>query len=251
MAWPYRQRVAVTVISQVFVCPVCGEKVEAFLAHRGRENARCPSCGVLERHRFLGYLIDRLSPVIVTASAVLDIAPQSGIRQQLRALVGTRYVGVDLQTVRQIDACASLEQLPFRDGSFDFLVCYHVLEHVRDDAASMRELARVLSSRGLAVVQVPMSHGRPTEDDPAASPEERQRRFGQEDHLRMYGDDLPDRLLAAGLEAVRTRPQTFLSSEAEVRYMVGGTAVWLCRRADSWTYRRPRRFPERSLVQRY
>ena len=205
----------------------------------------------MERHRFLGYLIDRLAPVISTASAVLDIAPQTGVREQLQAMVGPRYVGVDLQLVRKVNVGASLEQLPFRDGCFDFLVCYHVLEHVLDDAASMRELARVLSPRGLAVVQVPMAHGRPTDEDPAASPEERTRRFGQEDHLRMYGDDFAERLLDAGLEGIRTRPQVFVSPAEEHRYKVGGTAVWLCRPADGWTHRRPQRFAERTMVQRF
>jgi SAM-dependent methyltransferase len=233
------------------VCPVCGAEAITFLEHRGREEALCPSCGVLERHRFLGYLIGRLAPMIASASAVLDVAPQPGITRQLRDLVGARYVGVDLATVRPVDVRCRLEGLPFADGCFDFLVCYHVLEHVTDDTASMQELARVLSPRGLAVLQVPLGHGVPTDEDPTAPVEERARRFGQADHLRLYGDDFPDRLADAGLEAVRTRPQSYLSAELEDLYRVGGTAVWLCRRSDRWTERRPRRLSERSVVQRF
>jgi ubiquinone/menaquinone biosynthesis C-methylase UbiE len=37
----------------------------------------------------------------------------------------------------------SVERLPFRDGAFDFIVCRHVLEHVRDPAAACLELMRV------------------------------------------------------------------------------------------------------------
>lgn len=36
-----------------------------------------------------------------------------------------------------------VQQLPFRDRAFDFVICSHVLEHVRDPAAACRELVRV------------------------------------------------------------------------------------------------------------
>jgi SAM-dependent methyltransferase len=45
--------------------------------------------------------------------------------------------------------------LPFPDGSFDFISCNHVLEHVFETEKLIREIRRVVQPRGLAVISVP------------------------------------------------------------------------------------------------
>lgn len=47
------------------------------------------------------------------------------------------------------------QNLPFRDGVFDKIVCTEVLEHIPDDKAGIRELARVLKPGGLIAISVP------------------------------------------------------------------------------------------------
>ncbi|MDE3008804.1 MAG: class I SAM-dependent methyltransferase [Acidobacteriota bacterium] len=54
-------------------------------------------------------------------------------------------------TAVQGDALA----LPFVDGTFDRVICSEVLEHIPDDVAAMRELARVLRPGGTMAVTVP------------------------------------------------------------------------------------------------
>lgn len=51
---------------------------------------------------------------------------------------------------------ASAEALPFRDASFDFILCTEVLEHLRDDRQALTEVARVLVPGGRAVISVPV-----------------------------------------------------------------------------------------------
>ena len=54
----------------------------------------------------------------------------------------------------------------------------------------------------------------PTIEDPSVtSPAERMRLFGQEDHVRLYGPDYPDRLKAVGFRTHLIAPQDFLSKE--------------------------------------
>ncbi len=45
--------------------------------------------------------------------------------------------------------------LPFDDATFDRVICSEVLEHLHDDHAAMRELARVLRPGGTLAVTVP------------------------------------------------------------------------------------------------
>jgi SAM-dependent methyltransferase len=46
-------------------------------------------------------------------------------------------------------------RLPFPDETFDHIICSEVMEHIPDDAAAARELARVLKPGGTLAVTVP------------------------------------------------------------------------------------------------
>lgn len=52
-------------------------------------------------------------------------------------------------------AQADILRLPFRDGTFDKVVCSEVLEHIPDDLHAMREITRVLKDDGILAVSVP------------------------------------------------------------------------------------------------
>lgn len=75
-----------------------------------------------------------------------------------------------------------------------------MLEHIPDDGRAMRELFRVLKPGGWAILQTPVDKNRATsyEDPSIVAPAERERAFGQSDHVRIYGRDYPDRLARAG-----------------------------------------------------
>ena len=212
---------------------MCGRAAEEFDAGPdGRRDAACPSCKSLERHRFLVQLVGVVLPHVVTDGVILEIAPNQFLTRTL-ARFG-RVLRVDLHpSARWVDVAGDLTRLPVRDGAADALVCYHVLEHVPDDLAAMRELARVLSPGGVAFVQVPIRRGTTTDEDPSATPEERTRRFGQVDHVRWYGDDFETRLADSGLRArVLTLEEVVSPWMVDVFRLTPGEQVWLCSRAD-------------------
>lgn len=62
----------------------------------------------------------------------------------------------------------------------------------------MRELHRVVKPGGWAVLQVPISRQGTIEDPSLTDPAQREERFWQRDHVRLYGLDIEDRLSAAG-----------------------------------------------------
>ena len=79
-----------------------------------------------------------------------------------------------------VDLRLDITALDLPDASFDAVICSHVLEHVDDDAAAMRELARITAPGGWCLVMVPLDLERETtyEDPTITSPEARRRASG-------------------------------------------------------------------------
>jgi SAM-dependent methyltransferase len=129
--------------------------------------------------------------------------------------MSTEYVTTDLNETA--DVTADITDLPFPENRWDFIVCSHVLEHVGDDQAAMREFRRVLAPGGRALVMVPRNLGTKTDEDPSITDaKERTRRFGQHDHVRIYGDDLEERLRTAGFDIIdEISPDAFPAEDVE------------------------------------
>jgi SAM-dependent methyltransferase len=180
-------------------CPCCDSTFSRFLSHRGRPRAKCPGCGALERHRLLWLYLERETDLFTHPGTMLHIAPEYGLWRRLSQTRGLLYVTGDLDS-----ALASHEldvmDLPFEASSFDFLICNHVLEHVEDDRRALAEIHRVLRPGGWAILMSPVDHrrARTLEDAAIRTSRDRDRVFGQDDHLRLYGRDYRNRLVEAG-----------------------------------------------------
>lgn len=216
-------------------CPICHHVVRSeFLpGPGGRPNASCPRCRSLDRHRFFAVLLSMLQPLVDDLRVLLEVAPSPETSPLLAELGADLHLRLDLGADnRLVDVLGSLTETPLRDDSVDLMVCYHVLEHIPDDRAAMREMARVLSPGGVALVQVPFRAGTVTDEDPAASAEERVRRFGQADHVRYYGDDFEDRMVEAGLAFQRVTPRSLLGDDMCEWLRLGPhQMVWIVRAA--------------------
>ena len=182
-------------------CPLCGGSFHRFLSKGDpvRAEAMCPRCLSLERHRLLGLFLRRDLSLGKNPVSLVHFAPEPGIREHLKALPTLHYVTCDLVPGRG-DVAADLARLGFRSETFDMVLCCHVLEHVQDDNTALHELWRILKPGGLAILQVPLSGDITDEDSSITDLEERRRRFGQEDHVRLYGKDFKNRLQNAGFQ---------------------------------------------------
>lgn len=185
------------------VCPCCNWRGKKFLSARNRNNAVCPKCGSLERHRLYYLFLKDVLP-IERKFKVLHFAPEKIITQLFKSYSFCDYLSVDINPKAAM-LKADITDLPFRDNLFDVILCSHVLEHIPEDILAMKQLYRVLSPEGFAIIQVPIKdefNGRKIdktfEDFSVTSPEERQKLFGQSDHVRIYGRDYSQRLESAG-----------------------------------------------------
>jgi SAM-dependent methyltransferase len=153
---------------------------------------------------------------------------------RLRALPSLRYLSADLASPRAM-LRADVQRLPLPDASFDAILCHHVLEHVPDDRAALGELLRVLRPGGWAILQSPVRKtlAATLEDASVVDPRERERLYGQSDHLRQYGRDYAGRLREAGFEVRAERFFKTLPSELRARYGLKPETIWLCLRPAS------------------
>jgi len=181
-------------------CPVCEKTFSRFLRFGvvPRENALCPWCGALERHRFV-WLFFRTKTDLFdgTPKRVLHVAPESCLEARLHDQLREGYLTADLSDPKamvQLD----ITNIRYPDSTFDVVYASHVFEHVPDDRRAMQECYRVLRPAGWAVLNVPITAPATFEDRTAVGPEQRLRIFGHRDHVRAYGPDYASRLAAAG-----------------------------------------------------
>lgn len=212
---------ALTMRGTAVTCPCCNQSFSRFLPAgvARRPNARCPNCGSLERHRMVWLYLQRQTHFLSANLRVLDIAPEEFMQRKLHALTNLDYLSIDLVSplaMKKMD----VTQLELPDQSFDVAFCNHVFEHIPNDRQAMREVRRVLKPGGWAILQTPVDLTRATTDeDPSITdPQELLRRFGQTDHIRVYGRDLFDRLRETGWNIETPSLASWLSAEEIRRY---------------------------------
>jgi SAM-dependent methyltransferase len=181
-------------------CPCCKSYLRRFepFGLPPRPEARCPICGALERHRLMYLYMTRKTDLFNGhRKRMLHVAPEPELALLFRRAEYIDYLSADLSNP---DAMVTMDisDIQYRDNTFDVIYCSHVLEHVPDDRKALREFWRVLKVGGWAILQVPIISDVTFEDPTVTSPEERERLFGQHDHVRRYGPDYRDRLVDVG-----------------------------------------------------
>jgi len=180
----------------------------------------------------LWLFLHQKSDLFTAPHTVLDIAPERILSRTLRALEGLRYVSADLESPMAM-LSMDVTDIPFRDDYFDVVFCNHVLEHVPDDRAALRELHRVLARDGFAILQTPFEPDRAhTYEDPAiVDPMDRLHVFGHLEHVRIYGQDLEERMRKAGFVVRRDPFVRTLSADVIHRYGLDPTEdIFVCRK---------------------
>jgi hypothetical protein len=215
-------------------CPVCDRSFDRFADDIDRPGVLCWRCGAAERHRAQALLWCERPQLLSDAGSLLHFAPEWALRRRLAGRPGLRYVTADLD-MEGVDLRLDLCALDLPDASFGAVVCSHVLEHVRDDAAAMAELHRVTAPGGWCLVMTPLDLGRSaTYEDPSITdPEARRRAFARPDHVRMYAPDIATRLTAAGFAVERIDPrQAFGETRARRCVIPDQEVIWLCTAAE-------------------
>ena len=200
----------------------------------GYRYSLCPRCHSTDRERLIYWYIVNKTNILNLDKTInlLHVAPERNLQKVLKASTKIKYISGDLNPLvadRKID----ITDINFEDDYFDFIICNHVLEHIQDDRKAMSELFRVLKPGGEAILQVPISkcNKETFEDFSITSPEEREKYFGQKDHVRIYGKDYRKRLEDVGFKVDLHNMKEDLSVQDIKKYGFNESEIlYLCRK---------------------
>jgi SAM-dependent methyltransferase len=230
-----RPFVAFFLRGNTYTDPIDGKSYRKFLPYgyaKVRENVLAPGTLSLERHRLFWLYLKNETTFFSAPLRVLHFAPEQAFVQKFKKQKNLTYTTTDLNSPIA-DVKADICDLPFKDNSFDFIICNHVLEHIPDDTKAMQELYRVLAPLGTAIVQVPYDAKREItyQDDTITDQSERTRIFGQYDHLRVYGMDYFKKLSSIGFDVNALDYTSSISSEDIERYrLCKGELLPVCKK---------------------
>jgi SAM-dependent methyltransferase len=202
-------------------CNICGgQKFKRGPKGRlspGGKPPRCARCWSLERHRAFRRIFVGLGPGQFKTLRCLQFSKDPTVDgrwfDHIEVSIYGRQNSLDLQRIDRADA------------SYDVIVCNHILEHVPDHRAALRELARVLSPHGFLFLSFP---------DPYTA--ERTTDWGYPDpgrhaHYRHFGRDVEDVLWQEmpGCHVVAVTTRDSVTGMADMAYVATRSADWLKR----------------------
>lgn len=205
-----------------YYCPFCGYRSsnlgrfgfdfpviqEMKIVGSGLRRSRCYQCNSSDRERLIyAYLENEIQFFKSNHNArILHVSPEPHLSKYLKGQPKSEYIRGDLfaagysypKDVINMD----ITQIPYPDSYFDLIICNHVLEHIPEDGKAIKELYRVLKKGGKAIIQVPISLvlNKTYENESIVDPKEREKEFGQSDHIRIYGQDYSKRLSQGGFK---------------------------------------------------
>lgn len=214
LVWMYR--------GNNFTDPIDGNSYKAFLPYgyeKQRQNVLSPGTLSLERHRLMWLYLQQETNFFSAPLKVLHMAPEQSFYKRFRVLKNLDYTTCDLDSPIA-DVKADIQNLPFLDNSYDVIFCNHVLEHVEDDTKALSELFRVMKPGGWGILQVPIRYQleKTFEDPTITDRQERIEKFGQYDHVRVYGMDYYQKLEEAGFQVEKINLSEKFSDEQIKRF---------------------------------
>lgn len=150
---------------------------------------KCPRCSATDRERFLvSFLLKDEVDRCADKTRVLDVGPKLRQIRRLRQHFGDHYVCVD-RFAKHVDMNLDITHMPeVGDDQFSLIICSHVLEHVENDRAAVKEFSRILEVGGRVACLVPIDKSLvdKLEGSDTETPAERWSKYLDGDHRRLY-----------------------------------------------------------------
>jgi len=206
-------------------CNICHYKANKLSSDFWHLYTKCPNCGLGIRGRLILATFEHIEDFsfkkIIEGKSILHFAPEKPLRNLIKQHTKS-YKTADLLTegyfYGKLDYNIDISNMPvIEDESFDCVIACDVLEHVPDHIKGIKEVYRILKKGGHCIFTVPQrDHLKITyEDLSITNPSDREKAFGQFDHLRIYGDDFSSFLENCGFKVTLIDANSFQKEVAE------------------------------------
>jgi SAM-dependent methyltransferase len=166
-------------------CNICSAHIKRFIK-LNNEELLCPKCGSTQRNRRFWQVIQS---ELKDNVSILDFSPSKCLHDKFKSLKSVHYVSTDFANEFIADKKYDITNINTPSESFDIVICYHILEHIENDSKAISELGRIIKKDGKCYIQTPFKEGEIYEDHSVTNPLDREKLFGQSDHLRIYSVD--------------------------------------------------------------
>lgn len=200
-----------------------------------RRRGRCPVCGGSDRERYVYHVLKKYTNLIDGSQhSVLHFAPEDFLSKKLRKLCQNRYISADIIPGRA-DIVADITELQFENEMFEYIICNHVMEHVLLEQRAFFEIRRCLSKTGILILTVPICWEQKTfENSSIITDADRIKWYGQKDHVRLYGNDIAERIRKFGFDVTVLYCKKIMDENSIYRYgFIPEDAVLLCKNNNS------------------
>lgn len=186
--------------NKVFYCPCCGIRLKFFVEgyyfkypekfnpvryKQTRKDVHCPICRSMPRHRILALWCEEHKDYL-QSSDILYFAPEKSMNLWMKR---NHVSCTTADLLSSADLKLDIQATGLSDESFGVIIANHVLEHVDDFRAALKEVHRILRQNGFFICSFPMDPSIELldEEEEPLPEEERLQRFGQNDHKRVFG----------------------------------------------------------------
>lgn len=180
-------------------CPFCEE--ETWYVPFGltlRPAQLCSKCESVRRHRDILRTFNLSPEILEDKKDLLYVSPDLSLVNYLKKKV-ERVTTCNYGGGKNVDLDIDITNINLPDESFDMVVAIHVLEHITEDHRALSEVRRILKPNGVFLVMVPQNLTDPkTIEEPISNPLMRLVKYGQHDHVRLYGLDFSERVAKHG-----------------------------------------------------
>ncbi len=97
-----------------------------------RLNATCPHCYSSDRERLIYLYLKNKTNLFYENLKILHVAPEENLQKVLMAWTNIGYLSGDLDSPLAMIKM-DITKIPYKDNSFNVVICNHVLEHIPND----------------------------------------------------------------------------------------------------------------------